>query len=338
MDKTLNKSIDLTILALIAVVVSLLFPACHSTETISERPIDPVDATPVVHGPAMEPQKQDVYVKERRTSIKEAPVDPDGTGSLFPVDDPGANLFVRSPMRPGMFLDIEVITARGVKAEDKKQGGASKAEAAPADGLTASIPKLEPLEPGAAPLKSFKARLETILPGGDGVISVTRSSSRNGEFREFHAKALVPAEKMVPGGKLSTADLYDVAWTDYDGTQATERRSTSWEDEYSLRLSGFEELRSKEAIAVEEGRRQVELAREKLAEESRKMNDERTRSAKQRDELQQKLRETEAKVAELQKNVPAPAPAADGKTTDAKATDAKAADATKGGKTDDKKK
>lgn len=327
------KITDLFAMLMMAALAALLFPACRSTE-VAERPIDPVVATPVVHGPAVEPPRQDAYVRERRPVIKEAQRDPEGTGSLFPADDPGANLFVRSPLRPGMVLDVDVLPTRKAAGDDKKQGGGAKgaADASPADALVSAIPKMEPLESGNVPVKSFKARLETILPGGEGVVSVSRSSSRDGEFREFHAKALVPAERLVPGGRLSTADLYDVAWTDYDGNQATERRSTAWEDEYTLRLSGFEELRSKEAQAVEEGRRQVEIARDKISEESRKMADERARSAKQRDDLMQKLRETEAKVAELQKNAPAPAKAADAKAAD------KPADTSKGGKADDKKK
>jgi hypothetical protein len=338
MKEDRNSFVKFESIAVFVLLISASVTACKSTEVI-DRPIDPMVETPVVHGPAIDPPRQDVYLRERRPLIKELQRDPDGNGSLFPIDDPGANLFVRSPLRPGMVLDVDVVPARGATGSDKKKDGGGKSEVgetSPADALVAAIPKLEPLESGNAPVKSFKARLETILPGGEGVISVSRSSARDGEFREFHAKALVPAERLIPGARLSTADLYDVAWSDYDGSQVTERRSTAWEDEYTLRLSGFEELRSKEAKAVEEGRRQVELAREKIGEESRKISEERARSAKQRDDLMQKLRDTEAKVAELQKNAPPPAKAADVKASD-KPAEAKT-DANKGGSADGSKK
>ena len=284
---------------------------CQTSHVISERPVDPVLVStsadvPVVHGPAVQvPQRQDVFIREHRTVISEVPRDPDSTGSLFPLDDPRNNLIVHNPLRAGMLLEIKVLTSRSAAASD--QGKAQKASSRSGDssvgaeGLTAALPKLEAIVPGAGPLKSFKMRLDAILPNGDGVVSVTRGSSRTGDFHEVYAKARIPAEQMIPGAVLTTADLFNVAWMDFDGTQTTERNSTGWEDEYSLRLSGFEELRSKEALAVEDGRRQNQIEKEKVSEESRKMAEERARSAKQRDELQQKLREAESKISEIQK-------------------------------------
>lgn len=298
----------------------LLFTAalgagCQTSHVISERPVDPViagvqDQNLVPHGPgAPVPERQDVFLREHRTVISEAPRDPDQTGSLFSLDDSRSNLIVHSPLRAGMLLDIKVLTSRSPAAGDqsKAQRGSSKTGdvGAGSEGLSAALPKLEPTVAGAGPLKSFKMRLDSILPNGDGMVSVTRRSSRTGDFHEVYAKARIPAEQMIPGAELSTSDLFDVAWMDFDGSQTTERHSTAWEDEYSLRLSGFEELRSKEALAVEEGRRQVQIEKDKVSEETRRMTDERARSAKQRDELQQKLREAEAKISELQKGAAA---------------------------------
>lgn len=291
---------------------------CQSSGVISERPVDPgIVSEPVTHGPAAEaPQRQDLFTRERRPVITELPRDPDGTGSLFPLDDPRTNLIVQNPLRTGMVLDVKVAATRGANLDSGKNAkpGSKPGEAAMGD-IAASVPKLEPREAGALPLKSIKMRLDSILPNGDGIVTVNRTSSRTGDFHEVYARARIPAERMVPGASLSTTDLFDVVWSDFDGSQVTERRSTSWEDEYSLRLSGFEELRSKEALAVEETRRQVEADKEKLAGESRKNAEERARAAKQRDELQQKLRDAEAKIAELQKGAApeaksAPVPAA----------------------------
>lgn len=287
---------------------------CQTSHLLSERPVDPVIAgvqeqNPVPHGPgAPAPERQDVFVREHRTVISEAPRDPDQTGSLFSLDDSRSNLIVHSPLRAGMLLDIKVLTSRLPAAGDQtksQKGSRSGDVGAGSESLTAALPKLEPKVAGAGPLKSFKVRLDSILPNGDGIVSVIRRSSRTGDFHEVYAKARIPAEQMIPGADLSTSDLFDVAWTDFDGSQTTERHSTAWEDEYSLRLSGFEELRSKEALAVEEGRRQVQIEKDKVLEETRRMADERGRSAKQRDDLQQKLREAEAKIAELQKGAAA---------------------------------
>lgn len=288
---------------------------CQTSHVLSERPVDPVVAgvenqIPVPHGPGSPAlQRQDVFVREHRTVISDVPRDPDATGSLFSLDDSRSNLIVHNPLRAGMLLEIKVSTSRlpAVGDQTKSQKGSSKSGdvGAGPEGLTAALPKLEPAVAGAGPLKSFKMRLDSILPNGDGIVSVTRRSSRTGDFHEIYAKARIPAEQMIPGAELSTSDLFDVAWMDFDGMQTTERHSTAWEDEYSLRLSGFEELRSKEALAVEEGRRQVQIEKDKVSEEARRIADERGRSAKQRDELQQKLREAEAKIAELQKGTAA---------------------------------
>ncbi len=296
---------------LLAVFVAGSGAACQTSQILSERPVDPLiagvqDQVPVPHGPgAPALQRQDVFVRERRTVISDVPRDPDATGSLFSLDDSRSNLIVHNPLRSGMLLEIKVLTSRSPALGDqsKSQKGSSKSGdvANGPEGLTAALPKLEPTAAGAGPLKSFKMRLDSILPNGDGIVTVSRRSSRAGDFHEVYAKAKIPAEQMIPGAELSTSDLFDVAWMDFDGMQATERHSTAWEDEYSLRLSGFEELRSKEALAVEEGRRQVQIDKDKVSEESRKMADERARSAKQRDELQQKLREAEARIADLQK-------------------------------------
>jgi hypothetical protein len=289
---------------------------CQTSRTLSERPVDPViagspDQMAVSPGPgAPAPQRQDVFVREHRTVISDVPRDPDATGSLFSLDDSRSNLIVHNPLRAGMLLEIKVLTSRlpAIGDQAKSQKGSSKSGdvGAGSEGLTAALPKLEPTVAGTGPLKSFKVRLDSILPNGDGIVSVTRRSSRTGDFHEVYAKARIPAEKMIPGAELSTSDLFDVAWVDFDGVQTTERNSTAWEDEYSLRLSGFEELRSKEALAVEEGRRQIQIEKEKVGEETRRMAEERGRSAKQRDELQQKLREAEAKIAELQKGATSP--------------------------------
>jgi hypothetical protein len=291
------------------------FVSCATSELISQRPVDPAIAQePVTHGPGVQtPERQDLFTRERRAVIKEIQRDPDATGSLFPLDDPRTNLIVQNPLRTGMLLDVKVVAARSAAGDGAKstKGSTKPGDASNAGGdVAASVPKLEPAEPGAAPLKSIKMRLDSILPNGDGIVTVTRSSSREGEFHEVYARASIPAERMIPGAALTTSDLFDVTFSDFDGTRTTERRSTAWEDEYSLRLSGFDELRSKQAIAVEESRRQVEAEKEKIAEESRKVADERARSAKQRDELQQKLRDAEAKIAELQKGAVADAKSA----------------------------
>jgi len=315
--------------------IAMMMVSCAASELISQRPVEPsVAAEPVTHGPGVPaPERKDLFTRERRPVIKEVARDPDGTGSLFPLDDPRTNLIVQNPLRTGMLLDVKVVATRSPvndngKSSKPSAGGNKQSDGAGGSGdVAASVPKLEPADPGAAPLKSIKMRLDAILPNGDGIVTVTRSSSREGEFHDVYARAAIPAERMIPGAALTTADLFDVTWTDFDGTQTTERRSTAWEDEYSLRLSGFDELRSKQALAVEEGRRQVEAEKEKVAQESRRNAEERGRSAKQRDELQQKLREAEAKIAELQrgaapepKSAPVPAPAA----ADAKKGDANA--------------
>lgn len=315
-------------LALLLCAVSF---GCQLGETVDSRPIEPIMLPrPIAHGPADEqPSKQELFIRERSPVIQEIPVDPDSTGSLFPVDDPRTNLIVVNPLRPGMVLPVRVVANRSNGNDESRQKNRGAKDGQVEDNskdLIEGLPALEPIESGAAPLKTLRLRLETILPGGDGLASIARQSTRKDEHREIYVRVRIPAEKMVPGADLSTADLVDIVWAEYDGTETTRRESTSWEDEYSLRLSGFEELRSKEAKAVVEQQNALAVEREKLAADKKKIADERTAAAQQRDQLMEKLRTAEATINELQKKVdskPAAASNAEKKDGEANADDAK---------------
>lgn len=321
-------------LRLLAIVIAFAVSACQYGQSVNSRPIEPVMLPrPVEHGPgADQTPKQDLFTRQRLPVIRQIPVDPDATGSLFPVDDPRTNLIVANPLRAGMILPVRVVANRSGGLDspaNKSAGGKGSKSGGAADDtskdLMAGLPALEAAESGATPLQTIRLRIETILPGGDGLASIARQSTRQDEHREIYARVRIPAEKMVSGSDLSTADLVDVVWAEYDGVQTTRRESTAWEDEYSLRLSGFEELKSREAKAVIDQQKALGVEREKLSAETSKIADERAASARQRDELMEKLRTAEAKINELQQkaDAKAPPPAAAKKEGEANAGDAK---------------
>ena len=130
-----------------------------------------------------------------------------------------------------------------------------------------------------------------------------RRSVSGDQAHEIRFIARIPFSSISSGEPLSTNDLTAIEWVESSDGVVTERKSVGWEDEYSMRISGFDEIRSKSAMALEEKRKQLLDVRNRLDSRLKTFSDERNQLAKQREDLMNKDKEKDTKLAELQGTV-----------------------------------
>lgn len=348
----------------LAAIMSLVSSCLTGPEKyISKREPAPVMATtkvPAMETPKMEESKpRELFVRQKEIKIRrKAPINE--TGSLTDLNDPRAYLFgFERPLDVGSFIDVKIASNRSdnkhaskdatvgsgapdsANASPPSEGPAAKAD--DAKNLLKTLPNLEPMDSQAALISSMKMQIMEKFDNGDVLVMHRRRSMRDGQATEVVVTSRLPAIAVSRQDQISTNDLVDVDWKESFDGEIAERKSANWEDEYTFRLSGFEESKSKRAMALEEKREQLKSAREKLEKDMKlhiadreKMTKERTTLLEEKAKSAEKISELEAANAELQKKVgdqPADAESKDdGKKTDKKA-EAKLADK----KNDDKK-
>jgi hypothetical protein len=276
----------------------------------------------------------ELFVKQKRIAVAEADR-PNETGSLFNPDNERNYLFTPTgPLNVGRFVKIQVVanrqgerkkdgTAKGKdKDKDKekdKAGKGAKAGAGKGDGdgkgdgkggdeleaeLLKALPDLEPAEKGEIPLlKDFKMQIVHRYENGDVLAMLDRKSQYEDHTNEVTVQARIPYDRLASGDDLTTEDLLDVHMLQSHAGELADRHSSGWEDEYSLRLSGFSEAKSKVAMELEDQRKKLKEADEKAETKIKAFGEERRQFAKQRDELNQKKAAQDAKVLSLEDKV-----------------------------------
>jgi hypothetical protein len=264
----------------------------------------------------------EVYVKQRTVQI-EGTQKPNDSGSLYNPEDERNWLFTSSgPANVGRFVTITVAPNRSAGASAPTPGSTAEAGAAPAtadagaagaegatpdavtDELLKGLPELAPAKPGdPALVKSFKMRIAHRYPNGDVLAILTRRSASEEEVNDLTVQARIPYDRVAAGDGLTTEDLFDVKLSQNQDDERIERVSSGWEDEYSLRLSGFSEAKSKVAMELDDRKKQLDETQTKLTDRIETFATERQQVAKQRDELSVQKQETEGKVKDLETQV-----------------------------------
>lgn len=250
-------------------------------------------------------QSSEYYVKNKEINI--VPKDPENTtGSLFKIDDARNYFFAaRAPVQVGTYIDVKVATNLIEKKEpsantpnaDPKQQNFSEIEQAIKD----SLPDLTPSNDGDAKLlKQIKMKVEHEYPNGDVLVRFKRGSIVENYANEVNVAARIPYETLVSGKPIETTDLGDVAWVESKDGEVIQRYSAAWEDEYSARISGFDEAKSRIAMDLESKRRQLDESKKRLENRLNAMGSERTKIAKERDEVNNLRKESEEKVKDLE--------------------------------------
>ncbi len=244
--------------------------------------------------------KPEIYVKQKKISI-ESRDKPNTTGSLFNPESEGNYLFTpASPMKVGRYVTVNIASTRNnTQDPNAKPTSAPKPSdpAVPEDELLKTLPDLAPKEKGEVSLlKDFKMKITHKYPNGDVLALVERNSQTVDDFHNLSAEAKIPYEKLASGDPLTTDDLTEVKFNEFREDEAIQRHSSGWQDEYSLRLSGFNEAKSKVAAELADQRSKMQETKQRLEERIKTLSSERKLIAKQREELSQKRQESENKL------------------------------------------
>jgi flagellar basal body L-ring protein FlgH len=292
-----NISLNLSILFLTQIISSCapqMTKISSRNPDLIEKEKDPIDRADA----SITNVSPELYVKEPRINIQPSQGD-SSNGSLASVDDDRLNLFgdVR-PRKIGRHINVFVASNKTNtskdSAENKDADSAKSEEKNSADKkvdpleeeLLKSLPDLTPAQKESAKLlKNFKMQITHRYPNGDLMARVARSSNNPDSSESFVAEAKIPAERLASGDPITTEDLVDVTVTENHAGEVVERRSTIWEDEYSLRLSGFTEAKSRAGLDLEEKRKELGDARDRLEQRIKDFAAEKRQFAVQRDQL-----------------------------------------------------
>jgi hypothetical protein len=197
----------------------------------------------------------------------------------------------------GRYIDILVAsnkspddknkTDNGTNQDDKDKGDQGTKKGDPLEEeLLKDLPDLKPAKKDSVKLlKHLKMQVVHQFPNGDLMTRITRSSTNPDLQEDIVAEAKIPAERLASGDPITTDDLVDVTVSENHGGELVERRSTSWEDEYSLRLSGFTEAKSKAGLDLEDKRKELTEARDRLEQRIKAFSAEKKQFVTQRDQI-----------------------------------------------------
>ena len=304
---------------LIVVSFFIMMASCSGgRKPISERPIatspstEPATQIAIREIPDNSP-RQEFYVKKNDLNIKRK-FKPKETGSLTSTTDPRS--FVRPatlPREVGSVIEVKTssnkLEGSGADSAKSKGGQSGKADdknsAKVEEELLKSLPSLDPADGPNKPelIKSFKAKVIEIRENGDAVVAYHRRSLREDQASDLLVNAVIPHNALVDRENIKTTDLQDVKVTESRDGEITERISGNWEDEYTLRMSGFDEAKSKSAVALDEKYKQLKEARERVIAQVKSLGQERTTMAKERSDLLETKAKDQDKIASLESKV-----------------------------------
>jgi hypothetical protein len=256
--------------------------------------------------------RRELYLKQKDVSVRPARTQSE-TGSLNSVDDSRSYLLAtKPPIAVGEHLEVKVSSNR-IESKDTPQsatpGGAdasgdktdAKSTAAVEDVLLKALPDLE--QAGSEKptiIKNFKVQVYDILENGDALVMFHRRSIRGDQAADVLVRGRIPYSSLSDRENLSTNMMEDISFRESQDGDITERHSLNWEDEYTLRLSGFDEAKSKSALALEEKAKQLQEARGKVVTQIKSMGSERQTMAKERDGYLKKQKDDEQKIEEME--------------------------------------
>ena len=253
----------------------------------------------------------ELYAKTGNPEIRKVK-EPDNNGSLYNLEDQRNNLFTKDIKdQVGDYIDVSVVSNRmespkqadAAKPQDPAAGTPAQKEENLEDTLIKALPNLDPGKNSPVIIKKLKMRITQRLPNGDVKATLYRDSKSGDETKVIQVNALVPGELLRARKEVTTSDLADVEWSEINDGVLMQRQSLSWEDEYTLRLSGFDEAKSKGAQELDEKRKQLGDVRDQLENKIKSFSNERRQFSKDRDDLGKKAAELSAKEKDYQDKI-----------------------------------
>lgn len=306
MNHFTKPMIKLTLLT--AVELLLGCASRHTVETLEaprvfDKPGSNVGVMPEI------PKSEGGELYQRKKVVTVVPLNTENsTGSLFNLDDERNYLFAaRGPLTVGRFVDVNIVSNR-LGPQIPVEGNQSKqdTQATPSisdDDLMKSLPNLEPSSPEVKPIKRVKMKIAHRFPNGDVLAVTQRQSITQGQHSEISVQARIPYDRLIGGSNITTDDLTEITMTENANGETIDRRSANWEDEYTLRLSGFSESRSKEAAKIDQHREQLKKIRDDLKNRMTGFAKEREQLAVERSKLLEKSAVSQSAIDGLNKTI-----------------------------------
>ncbi|NRA67072.1 MAG: flagellar basal body L-ring protein FlgH [Pseudobacteriovorax sp.] len=244
-----------------------------------------------------EVKKPNIFIRKKRSIIRRS-TSQNNNGSLMSLDNPQNYLFVDRPI--GNVGDIITVAVRSnaAKEDENDNGGEREAEELK-DELLQALEKLEPSDQQLVPVTSIKFRVDRVMPNGDALVSYYRTSSNDVESNAVRVYARIARKTLLDKPGITTKDLLDIDWYERKDQEVFERNSINWEDEYTLRLSGFDEAKSRFAKSLDEKEGDIQEISNKLRERINALGQERRKIAETRQDLEKQKQNAEKIVSDL---------------------------------------
>ena len=299
---------------LIFLLVTFFASCARSRSVISERPL--LDGARGGEGTAVQIReietdrpKKEFYVKNKDLKVKQNRKK-NNSGSLSAVDDARSYVLPSElPIVVGTNLDIKVSSNRlepAAPAADAAVSPDPKSSAQLEETLLKSLPNLEPgsnAKDGPVIVKSFKVQVIDLRDNGDVVVAYHRRSLRADHAGDLLIHAVIPFSALTNREGIFTDKLQDVHIRESQDGEIAERSSSNWEDEYTLRISGFDEAKSKSALALDERRKQLQDAKDRVVAQIKSLGSERQTMTKERQDLLDNKKKDDEKIASLEEKV-----------------------------------
>ncbi|MCB9228063.1 MAG: hypothetical protein H6618_00480 [Deltaproteobacteria bacterium] len=240
-------------------------------------------------------------------------------GSLFRPDDVRQDFF-STYNRPslGSYLNIKIVNhnqlpvKRGednqkntdsASSSDNPDKASEPGKELEEDKLIRSLPHLEPASYDAeAILDMLKMRVVHQYENGDLLLSWQRESIGSEDARTQEVQARLPYRNLNPSSELTTQDLTDIILTEHYKDETLQKKATGWQDEYTLRISGFDEAKSKIAADLESKRRDLMDMNQQIKNRLKSMGSERRQWTQERDSWIKKREEDRIAMEKIKKD------------------------------------
>ncbi|MBQ48518.1 MAG: hypothetical protein CMP10_13995 [Zetaproteobacteria bacterium] len=255
---------------------------------------------PIVRGSV---PKEKFYEEKVVQISKKKPLS--NSGSLVSLDDPKTNLYMEPrPGRIGSYITVLINSSRLDKLKKKKKDLNEDDDGEKlAESLLESLPSLNPGQENPVVMTRMKMRIVDRDENGDAIVAYNRLSQNKGETNSIDIRAKVPRAILEGEDAVTTDDLSQVEWSESNDGAIIDRESNDWEDEYTLRLSGFSEAKSRQAISLDDKRKRLQEVKNNLSNRIKAHSKERSKFSKAREELAEEQKKTADEVSNLSSTI-----------------------------------
>ena len=168
-----------------------------------------------------------------------------------------------------------------------------------------AVPSLASDDENIKPLTKIKARILRKLPNGDLEIESYKSVSNENGNKFIRFKAVVPKDKYKGAEQISTNEMEDIKWDEVTNGSLTQKTSMDWQDEYTMRLSGFSESMSREAMQLRRRKQGLNDVKKELSNRIANLSRNRATIAKEREKLQVTKAKLDEELKKVDENIKA---------------------------------